>query len=103
MRLFIPTILLISTCATAFAADKCPAPKTLEFRVEKEVRRDTVGFTEGLEVHDGALYESTGDFVGETRINRIDPATGKVTALMNAGKRYFGEGLTFFDGKLYQM
>jgi glutamine cyclotransferase len=103
MRLFLSAVLLISTCATASAAEKCPAPKTLEFQVEKEVRRDTVGFTEGLEVHDGALYESTGDFVGETRINRINPVTGKVTALMNAGKRYFGEGLTFFGGKLYQM
>jgi glutamine cyclotransferase len=103
MRSLLSSLLLISVCTAASAAENCPAPKTLEFRVEKEVRRDTVGFTEGLEVHDGALYESTGDFVGETRINRIDPATGKVTALMNAGKRYFGEGLTFFRGKLYQM
>jgi glutamine cyclotransferase len=71
--------------------------------VEKEIRRDAVGFTEGLEVHDGALYESTGDFFGDSRINRIDPATGHVSTLVNAGKTYFGEGMTFFGGKLYQM
>jgi len=87
----------------AMAVEKCPAPKPLNFRVEGEIRRDTVGFTEGLELHDGAIYESTGDFFGETRINRIDPASGHVTAVMNAGKSYFGEGLTFFGGKLYQM
>lgn len=85
------------------AAEKCPAPKPLVFRMESEVRRDKVGFTEGLEIHDGALYESTGDYFGETRINRIDPKTGQVTTLLNAGKDYFGEGLTFFGGRLYQM
>ena len=67
------------------------------------IRRDVPGFTEGLEMHDGAIYESTGDFFGESRINRIDPKNGHVTALVNAGKSYFGEGLTFFGGKLYQM
>ncbi len=85
------------------AAEKCPVPRQLTFQVEKEIRRDTVGFTEGLEVHDGAIWESTGDFFGDTRINRIDPASGHVTAVKNMGKAYFGEGLTFFGGKLYQM
>jgi glutamine cyclotransferase len=96
-------VLLIAGAAPSAAAETCPAPKSLSFHVEKEVRRDAVGFTEGLEVHDGAFYESTGDFIGESRINRIDPATGKVTTLLNAGKSYFGEGLTFFGGRLYQM
>jgi glutamine cyclotransferase len=85
------------------AAEKCPVPKNLSFTVDGEIRRDNVGFTEGLEIKDGVLYESTGDIFGDTRINRIDPKTGHVTALINAGKGYFGEGLTFFDGKLYQM
>ena len=85
------------------AAEKCPLPRPLTFHVEKEIRRDTVGFTEGLEFRDGALWESTGDFFGESRINRIDPATGHVSSLVNAGKSYFGEGMTFFGGKLYQM
>jgi glutamine cyclotransferase len=96
--------LLLAICVTPLAAaEKCPVPKTLTFKVEKEVRRSDIGFTEGLEVHDGALYESTGDFFGTSRINRIDPFSGKVTTLRDAGKGYFGEGMTFFGGKLYQM
>src|SRR6185436_6175497 len=49
------------------------------------------------------LLESTGDITGNTVINRIDPASGRVTVLMDAGTRYFGEGLTRFGGRIYQM
>jgi glutamine cyclotransferase len=103
MRACLTGLLLILSSARALAAPSCPIPEALTFRVEKEIRRDAPGFTEGLEVHDGAIWESTGDFYGESRINRIDPETGHVTALVNAGKHYFGEGMTFFGGRLYQM
>jgi glutamine cyclotransferase len=85
------------------AAQKCPVPKTLTFHVQEEIRRDVVGFTEGLEVHDGAIYESTGKFLSDTRINRINSRTGQVSVVINAGSSYFGEGLTFFAGRLYQL
>lgn len=101
MRCLLLALLPILITAPVFAA--CPPPKRAAFVVEKKIHRDTAGFTEGLEVHDGALWESTGDLFGNTRINRIDTKSGKVRTLMNAGKRYFGEGLTFFGGKLYQM
>ena len=102
MRALLFGILLVIPLPLA-AAEKCPVPKTLSFVTDSTIRRDMLGFTEGLEVHDGAILESTGDFFGESRINRIDPRTGHVTALMNAGKGYFGEGLTVFGGKTYQM
>lgn len=107
MRLSLPCLLLaVPLCLLSVAgaaAEKCPVPKTLSFQVESEIHRDAVGFTEGLEVHDGALLESTGNFFGETRINRIDPKTGHVSVLMNARQSYFGEGLTVFGGQIFQM
>jgi glutamine cyclotransferase len=87
----------------AAAAPSCPAPGRMVFEPERQIRRSDVGFTEGLEIHDGALYESTGDFVGYSQVNRIDLATGKVTTLVNGRHRYFGEGLTLFGGRIYQM
>lgn len=96
-------LLLAMLGAVPALAQRCPPPRNMTFVVDREIRRSHTGFTEGLEMADGALLESTGDLVGNTVINRIDLATGRVTVLMDAGKRYFGEGLTRFDGKLYQM
>lgn len=102
MRFFLSFILLL-LCAAPALAQKCPVAKTMTFRLEKQVRRDMLGFTQGLEIDRGTLLESTGNLFGDTRINRIDPATGKVTPLMNAGKRYFGEGLTVLGDRIYQL
>src|ERR1051326_3912391 len=102
MRALLLGILLVLPLPLA-AAEKCPTPKKLNFQAEFMIRRDVPGFTEGLEVHDGQIYESTGDVFGDSRINRIDPKTGHVNAVLNAGKSYFGEGMTFFAGKLYRM
>lgn len=94
---------LLTLCAVPALAQKCPAPKKLTFQVEKQIRRDTPGFTQGLEMDKGTLLEGTGNLFGDTRINRIDPATGKVTQLMSAGQRYFGEGVTVFGDRIYQL
>ena len=102
MRLLLCLVLLM-LCAAPAMAQKCPVPKTLSFRVEKQIRRDTLGFTQGLEMDKGTLLEGTGNLFGDTRINRIDPDTGKVTQLMNAGKRYFGEGVTVLGERIYQL
>lgn len=99
--LLLPGIFLADSSPALAAA--CAAPQTWVFKVSGTIHRDVPGFTEGLEVHDGRLYESTGDVVGETRINIIDRRTGRVSALRNDHHAYFGEGLTFFNNRIYQM
>ena len=86
----------------ALAAPVCPAPKMMTFQVEREIHRDVTGFTEGLEVHDGDFFESTGALGGGTRLMRIAPE-GHVTVLNDAGQKYFGEGITFLNNRLYQL
>ena len=104
MRALLPCLMAFCLLSgAAYAAPSCPSPKNLSFKVVRQLHRSQPGFTEGLEWHDGAIWESTGDLFGETRINRIDPASGHVTSLINAGKDYFGEGMTVFDGRFYQM
>jgi glutamine cyclotransferase len=103
MRTRLLALFLSLTAAPALAQGACPAPRPMRFEVTGEVRRSELAFTEGLEFHDGALYESSGDLFGTSRLLRIDPATGKVTTLQDGGHGYFGEGLTFFGGHIYQM
>jgi len=84
-------------------AQTCAAPKTMTFEVQSQVRRDILGFTQGLEVRGDKLFESTGLIAGDTRLTTIDPRTGKVAVLANFGRRFFGEGLTILNNQIFQL
>jgi glutamine cyclotransferase len=86
----------------SLAAPACPAPKPMGFQIDHKVYRDVLGFTEGLEFHNHALYESTGALGGGTRLLRMT-AEGHVSVLNDSKEKYFGEGLTFLGGKLFQL
>lgn len=89
--------------ACALAQPACPAPRPMRFEVTGEVRRSDLAFTQGLEFHNGVLLEGSGNVFGTSRIQRIDPGTGKVTTLQDGGHAYFGEGITVFGGRIYQL
>src|ERR1700719_3170633 len=86
--------LFVLAAGPALAAPACPTPNNMRFQFDHKIYRDVLGFTEGLELHDHDLYESTGALGGGTRLMRINGA-GHVTVLNDSGGKYFGEGLTF--------
>jgi glutamine cyclotransferase len=63
---------------------------------------DTTSFTEGLLYDHGALYESTGMY-GESKLRKVDLASGRVLAQLRLTGAYFGEGLALLGGELYQL
>jgi glutaminyl-peptide cyclotransferase len=71
-------------------------------RVVKAYPHDPKAFTQGLEFSDGRLYESTGR-TGEStmRENRLE--TGQVLRRVKLPADVFGEGLTVYHGKIYQL
>ncbi len=77
-------------------------PKLLKYKIVNTFPHDTTAFTEGLEFHDGRLFESTGQ-KGDSYFREVDYKTGKVIKQVDLGKEYFGEGITFFGGKIYQL
>jgi glutamine cyclotransferase len=97
--------LLISLAVTgcAQAQNVCAPARTMRFEVTGEVKRSDLAFTQGLEFHDGVLYESSGNVFGTSRVQRIDLASGKVTTLQDGGNRYFGEGMTVFGDRIWQL
>lgn len=71
---------------------------------------DNTAYTQGLEVIDGDLFESTGrqahpggDVVYESDLRRVDLATGEVIQRADAPGTVFAEGLTKVGDELIQL
>jgi glutamine cyclotransferase len=88
-----------------------PAEKTvipvLDYSVVATLPHDTMSFTEGLLVHNKQIFESTGTPAGsyfKSMLGTVDEKTGKINAKVEIdGKIYFGEGIVFLKGKIYQV
>lgn len=110
---------LIALVVTACAAEPAPARRTtgvepkpaasppapparLALEVLATYPHAPEAFTQGLLVHDGALYESTGRY-GRSSLRRIDPETGRVLAERSLSPNLFGEGLARVGDRLVQL
>ncbi len=83
-------------------------PPLINYSTINAFPHDTTSFTEGFLVHDGQLYESTGHEpdLSSTRslFGVVDMKTGKILPKVEIDKnKYFGEGIVFLKGKVYQL
>lgn len=63
---------------------------------------DDRAFTEGLVYEAGYLYESTGQY-NESTLRRVDLQTGEILKLHKLDENYFGEGITIYQNKIFQL
>lgn len=80
-------------------------PETIPVLGVKLIRaypHDPHAFTQGLEYYGGDLYESTG-IAGQSSLRKVALKTGQVLQRANLPSPYFGEGITIFRGKIYQL
>lgn len=80
-------------------------PKVLgekNYRIINEYPHDITSYTQGLEFHNGKLYESTGQYK-ESKLRQVNYKTGEVIKNVNLADDYFGEGLTIMNDKVYQL
>ena len=63
---------------------------------------DPAAFTEGLFYLNGFLYESTG-LEGKSDIRKVQLTTGKVLQRRPLDKKYFGEGIVAWKGRLAEL
>lgn len=75
---------------------------TFGVRVLDQIPHDTGASTQGLLLHGGKLYESTGLF-GSSSLRRVDPYTGVVEAIVSLPKELFGEGIAIHGRRIYQL
>ena len=120
MNRLIPFALILSLLAACNQSDRNAGadtttssadntPPLISYTVMKELPHDTSAYTEGFLFHDGQLYESTGtdNNMPDDRLSRfgiVDTTTGKIhTKVEIDRKKYFGEGIVFLNGKVYQL
>lgn len=79
-------------------ADKKPTIYTYE--IVNSYPHDTKAYTQGLEYHNGYLYETTGR-KGQSTLRKVEIKTGEVLQKIDLDKKYFGEGMTILNNKIY--
>jgi len=78
------------------------APVIYTYNILNEFPHDSKAFTQGFEYYDGNFYESTGER-GSSSLRKVALETGEVLQKIDLDKKYFAEGLTIMNGKIYQL
>lgn len=94
-----PTSLPPGKSTGAVEASPGEIVQQLSIQVLASYPHDPTAFTQGLQWHDGELFESTGLY-GKSSIRRTLPETGEILVRHNLERHLFTEGLTLVDGKL---
>jgi glutamine cyclotransferase len=78
------------------------APIALNYTIQKVYAHDTSAYTQGIEWHNNSLIEGTG-LRGESILYQMDDQLKPFGKTVKLDSPYFGEGITVFDGKIYQL
>ncbi len=76
------------------------APAVYSYKIINTFPHDKDAYTQGLEYKDGFLYETTGRR-GQSTLRKVDIKTGEVLQKVGLDKKYFGEGMTILNNKIY--
>lgn len=93
---------LLAACNEELGQAGGETVETLRPEVVAEHPHNPEAFTQGLELADSILYESTG-LVGRSWIEARDFATGEEIARQDLDLPYFGEGLTVTEDRVWQV
>jgi glutamine cyclotransferase len=77
-------------------------PARIEYRVMNTYPHDTRAYTQGLVYEDGHLYEGTGQ-ENESSLRKVEIKTGEPVRLLNLASDIFGEGITIFQDRIFQL
>jgi glutamine cyclotransferase len=84
------------------AQEASDRPERLRVQIRSIRPHDPSAFTQGLLVHNGFFYESTGQY-GASRLRKVDMHTGEVLQQIALSPDFFGEGLALVGERLIQI
>jgi glutaminyl-peptide cyclotransferase len=99
---FLPVLLAVVSAQTPSIPPAASRAPLYHYTIVRSYPHDSDAFTEGLEYHDGFLYESTG-LNGKSSIRKVKIESGEVVQQKNLSRDYFGEGITFWKDDLFQL
>src|SRR2546423_4774386 len=73
---------------------------SLSYSIISTLPHDTTNFTEGLEIYQNTLLESTGNY-GKSKLVQTDLKSGKILKLNPLLNKFFGEGITVLHDTIY--
>ena len=76
--------------------------KLYDYNIVAEHPHSTHSYTQGLQYVDGVMWEGTGR-EGRSHLQRLDLKTGAVDVVATLPEDEFGEGITHYKGKIYQL
>jgi glutamine cyclotransferase len=77
-------------------------PERLRVQIHSVRPHDPRAFTQGLLIHDGFFYESTGLY-GQSTLRKVDMQTGEVLQQLSLPVEFFAEGLALVGERLIQL
>jgi glutaminyl-peptide cyclotransferase len=77
-------------------------PEKFSYSVINNYPHNKKYYTQGLEYHEGYLYEGTGE-TGSSGLFKVNLNTGSSVLEHYIDKKYFGEGITILNDKIYQI
>ena len=95
-------ITVLAAACTSTEKKEEAASDRIDFKIHSQLPHDTGSFTEGFVVHNGKLYESTGE-EGHSWFGVLNIKTGKPEKKVDLSEEYFGEGITILNNKVYQL
>jgi len=77
-------------------------PKKYTYKTIKDFPHNNQFYTQGLEYHNGHIYEGTGEH-GKSGLYKVEYQTGESIMKHKLDYKYFGEGITIINDKIYQL
>ena len=105
MKIVLPSLVALLIAAGMLAqapAKKASAVPVYGYRIVNVYPHDRNAFTEGLEYHDGFLYESTGLY-RRSSLRKVKLETGEVVQRIPLADQYFGEGIAILGDEIAQL
>jgi glutamine cyclotransferase len=99
---FLLLSVVLINCSPKKKEESVSEKNKINYAVVKAFPHDVSAFTQGLIVHEGKLFESTGQ-EGSSWIAEVDITTGTQDKKIILDKKYFGEGMTILNNKIYQL